>query len=212
MFRRVFRAIGALSSDPEREPKLRHQIDQVTSDAVELGILFRPTGTTSSTNVGMSVASEQKFVRRGVVSHNGHVYDLSCMSFPVARAACRYVLTNRILPLSLQINTGTSLIDFPDLIFITGSGLQHRLIQAANNDGSSCNSNKIIGIQQPRSMFMREYIQYVLLNDYDLVSVISNVTTPLSSTVTSMRGADSNAVTIKAEALKEWCTSISLRK
>lgn len=214
MYRLVFRAIGALSSDPEVEPKMRHQIDQIASDAVELGILFRQSGS--------SIVSERKAVRPGFVTNNNHVYDLSCLSFPVARAACRYVLMKRILPLwspqsennsdtrMTNVVASTNPFDIPNLIFITGSGLQHRLIPTVHKGvSSSRDSNNSIGIQQPRSMFMREYIQHILWNDFDLVSVISNRTLPASSTTTNTTGSGSNAVAVKDTVLMEWCISIS---
>lgn len=219
MYCHCFRAIGALSFDPEREPKLRHQIDQITSDAVELGILFRQSGSSIYSNA--SLTTERKTVRPGFVTNNDHVYDLSCLSFPVARAACRYVLMKRILPLwSTQSeknnDTGmtnvvarTNPFDIPNLIFITGSGLQHRLITAVHKGvSSSRDNNNSIGIQQPRSMFMREYVQHILWNDFDLVSEISNRTLPASSSTTSSTtGSGRNAVTVKDAVLKEWCTN-----
>jgi hypothetical protein len=217
-----FRAIGALSSDPERDPKLRYQIDQIASDAVELGVLFRHSGSSIYSNA--SLASERKTVRPGFVTNHDHVYDLSCLSFPVARAACRYVLMKRILPLwSPQAENNddngstyvasTNPFDIPNLIFITGSGLQHRLIPTVHKGvSSSRDSNNSIGIHPPRSMFMREYVQHILWNDFDLVSVISNRTLPASSTTTSTTGSGSNAITVKDTVLKEWCTSISSRR
>jgi hypothetical protein len=47
----------------------------------------------------------------------------------------------------------------------------------------------------------------MLLNDYNLVSVISNRTSPSLSIPTSTGSASNNAVTVKAAVLKEWCTN-----
>ena len=219
-----YRAIGALSSDIERESKLRHHIDQITSHAVELGILFRRPGTSSYNNNNNDADVSQPKIRRFGVDpnknngNNNNIYDLSCLSFPVARAACRYVLMKRILPLSSNNHNNNdknrTTIDIPDVMFITGSGLQHRLIGAANHGASirdSNNNNSIVGIQQqqqhqPRSssMFMREYVQYMLWNDFHLISVISNRTSLSTTTTTSITGG-SNAVTVKGAILKEWC-------
>ena len=200
------RAIGALSSDPDRELELRHKIDHIISDAAEFGILFRPTAATNL-----------KF---------DNVYDLSCLSFPVARAACRYVLMKRIMPqLQSHIENRNETTEhgttsacptmIPDLRFITGSGLQHRIIKNGSNNLNIRSSSDSIGIHQSRSMFLREYTQYILLNDFGLNSLITADRTfgPTATKSTVNLGnvgdASINAVTIKVEALWEWCTKIN---
>ena len=201
------RAIGALSSDPAGEPEMRSQIDQVTSDAVDLGILLRSTHSFQSADT----------VHRGASTDKDIVYDLSCMSFPVARAACRFILMKRILP-SLPLTSQSETYNdrsnerptirtvIPDLMFVTGSGLQHRLLTTiTENRVSSSNGTRT---QQPRSMFMREYVQYVLLNDFNLVSEIANRTLSPAATATSSsttRNAGCNIVAVKSETLMEWC-------
>lgn len=195
------RAIGALSSDPAREPEMRNQIDQVTSDAVDLGILLRPTPSYQSADT----------VHRAAWTDKDIVYDLSCMSFPVARAACRFILMKRILPslpmTSMDETNNDSSNErprirtvIPDLLFITGSGLQHRLLTTSReNRARSSNGTRT---QQPRSMFMREYVQYILLNDFDLVS---EVVTATATTSSSTGNAGRNIVAVKSETLMEWC-------
>jgi hypothetical protein len=221
----IYRAVGALSSDPKHEPELRHQIDHIIAGAVEFGIFFRSTGTT---NLGRETSPTKD---RNSIGRNNpdNVYDLSCLSFPVARATCRYVLMNQILPLHSQIesinateksNPTTSKTVIPNVMFITGSGLQHRLTRGNRSDhlNTSCNNNNnsvVIGIHPSRSMFMREYIQCILWNDFGLHSLVVDQT--VTSTANTMAinnisdnnygstgSAGSNVVTVKAEILKEW--------
>ena len=221
--RSVFRAIGALSSDPKREPELRPQIDQILSDAVEFGILLRPSSINPSNPEEVSSMNDPKMMRLGTLPSSTNVYDLSCLTFPVARAACRYVLMKRILPLQLQIEnnhdtrneTAIGPTTIPDVMFVTGSGLQHRLITTVHNGNISSSSSSsssssptpTIGIPQPRSMFMREYVQYILLNDFDVASFTTSHRLTLSSSTATHSGSTSNnnVVTVKAETLKEWC-------
>jgi hypothetical protein len=188
---------------------MRHQIDQIISDAVEFGILFRHSGTI----IEKSLMNNGRIIYPNSPSSSDNVYDLSCLSFPVARAACRYILMKRILPLQLQVENSNATTNvtttvpriIPDLVLITGSGLQHRLITAVNKDSNSnlsSSSSNSIGIHQPRSMFMREYIQYILLNDFGLVSCVTDRSFAGNGNTGS---AGSNFVTVKAEALKEWC-------
>ena len=212
-----FRAIGTLSSDPDREIEWRHQIDQIISGAIEFGILFRHAGVHPSNNEEKFQRNKHNSIRCSAMTNSDNVFDLSCLSFPVARAACRYVIMKQMLRWHSQMENngsvnknGPNTSPIPDVIFITGSGLQHRLITAVNRGSNSSNlgdNMNSVGVQQPRSMFMREYIQYILLNDFGLVSMITDRTFATGTSTTSIPGsAGGNAVTVKAKTLKEWFT------
>jgi hypothetical protein len=209
-----------LSSDPDQEINLRHQIDQIIVDAVEFGILFRPSGTNSSRKA--NTTQKMSHASSSASSSFDNVYDLSCLSFPVARATCRYILMKQILPLYSQMETNETSIRatttvIPDLMLITGSGLQHRLIRGSHNElnnnniSSSSSSDSGVEIHQSRSMFMREYVQYILLNDYGLNSFAADrsvaAVTPATSSGSNMGSTGGNVVIVKAETLKEWCLS-----
>lgn len=73
--------------------------------------------------------------------------DLSGMSLPVARAACRYILNNRLL------RTGEK---YEDLMLITGVGKHHQQHQVSVDDGS----------KQSRTA-LREYVRQILREDFD---------------------------------------------
>jgi hypothetical protein len=116
----------------------RLRIDQVFTEAVQYGVVFQNESPTRWT----------------------WQYDLTSMSFPVARAACRYILQQ--LPSQL-------LPDLQDLVLVTGSG----------GGGSSTHRWSSGGGTENRSMlFLREYVQGILENDFDpgLVSNIANST------------------------------------
>jgi hypothetical protein len=101
-------------------------------------------------------------VRRGIVLQQNldtsWEFDLSGMSFPVARAACRYIL-NRIFISSTKNN------DSRDLIFITGVGVEKaqrkHSSQTARLTGSvgSEDDNRTVSC-------LREYVQEILAGDF----------------------------------------------
>lgn len=93
---------------------VRDKVDKVFAQAFKLNILFRNTNSIESGEV-----------------------DLSGLSFPVARAACRYML-NRYLSQPSKFNQNT------ELFFITGIGASH-------DDGSSS---------------LRDFVQEILLTDF----------------------------------------------
>jgi hypothetical protein len=135
-------SIGAMSSGLDDKSN-RLRIDQVFAEAVQYGAVFQ--------NESQSRWTWQ--------------YDLTSMSFPVARAACRYILQqlpSRLLP------------DLQDLVLVTGSG--------GGGSSSSSTHRWASGggtTQHHRSMlFLREYVQEILENDFDpgLVSNIANST------------------------------------
>ena len=115
-------AIGALSSC-EDNAENRRRVDMVFGEAVRRGIVLSKDTLDSAWEI-----------------------DLSGLSFPVARAACRYILNG------IRKTTG----DVEDLSLITGVGSAH-LVQRR-------------GITLPgnnASFALREYMQEVLQTDFD---------------------------------------------
>lgn len=109
-------AIAAMSSGSD-DIESREKVDKVFAEAVRRNIVLRDISNLES---------------------NGEI-DLSGMSFPVARAACRYVL-GRLLSNSSKVGISSG----RDLIFITGAG-------AGRDKGTSS---------------LKEYMQEVLLTDF----------------------------------------------
>jgi hypothetical protein len=110
-----------MSSESDREVD-RLRVDDVFAEAVRLGVVLQEETVKSCWQ-----------------------FDLSGMSFPVARAACRYILN--------RIQTSTS--ESPkDLTFITGVGVQRQT-------GSGMST-------------LNEYVQEILLSDFSprLVSTV----------------------------------------
>jgi hypothetical protein len=106
-------AIGAIASSGNFD-----RVDQIFKEAVELGLILRRDGLDSLWE-----------------------FDLSGLSFPVARAACRFIV------FSLLQRTAKPDDDFEDLVFITGVGSRHKN-----------------GLANTTSL--REYIQEVLISDF----------------------------------------------
>lgn len=109
-------AIGAMASVDT--PSNRERIDLVFEEAVELGIVLRPDTLDSDYDV-----------------------DLSGMSLPVARAACRYILKH--------LASRADRDKIHDLTFVTGTGVGRR------NE----NDTKL-------STSLRDYVQNILLNEF----------------------------------------------
>jgi pentatricopeptide repeat protein len=123
-------AVAAMSSDDSTKGRAR--VDRVFAEAVMRGICLRKD----------TLDSQSEF-------------DLSGMAFPVARAACRYIV-NQVLA-SRDIDRG-----FTDLTFITGIGASRSHRQTPNgkvDDGTSAESN--------HTTSLREYVQEILSSDYD---------------------------------------------
>lgn len=129
----VLGAMSASSSDPRH----RERVDEVFADAVERGIVLK--------DKLLDVPSE---------------VDLSGLSLPVARAACCFVIHNRVLESSDKSEDDAISLD-DDLTFVTGMG-------ASRGHGHS-NDNK-----DERFTSLREFVQEVLVTDFDppLVSTI----------------------------------------
>ena len=127
-------AIGALSSsDDTREARLR--VDEVFAEAVKRGIVLRDD----------------------TLDHQWEI-DLTGMSFPVARAACRYLINTRV-----ALENSDSL---KDLALITGVGSgkgQRRL----SGTGFPRNGNGVTTDDDRQLTTLREYVQDIFLNDFD---------------------------------------------
>lgn len=114
-------AIGAMESEFDDESN-RLKIDKVFAEAVRLGIILREDTHLSCWE-----------------------FDLTSMSFPVARAACRFVV-NRIQRSTSVVPSG--------LTFIAGNGAQRQTISGFKS--------------------LRVHVQEILLNDFKpgLVSTV----------------------------------------
>lgn len=108
-------AIGAMSSVNDTKA-LRGEIDKVFAEAVHIGVILRDDTLDSDFE-----------------------YDLSGMSIPVAKAACRFIL-NRLL------QSGPESVS--DLVLITGVGSHH-----AKANGAAKTS-------------LRDYVQETLQTDF----------------------------------------------
>jgi pentatricopeptide repeat protein len=115
-------ALGAMSSGPDSAEK-RSKIDQVFAEAVKRGGVLKP-----------NMLDSPKWD-----------FDLSGMAFPVARAACRYLLH--------CIRDASKTQDLQTITFVTGRGLQ------ADADGSKS---------------LKKYVREVLMEDFQ-PSLASNV-------------------------------------
>jgi hypothetical protein len=110
----------------------RDRVDAVFSDAVRRSIVLR------------GVNNQLQVEQDSVTSQGNIEVDLSGMSFPVARAACRYVL-NRLVPTTLSSKRRRS----AHLSFITGVGAGH------SKGGESSASSSL-----------RDYVQEILISDF----------------------------------------------
>ena len=145
-------ALGAMSVCSE--PADLERVDRIFAQAVEMGIVL-PKNTLDS----------------------AHDFDLSGMSLPVARAACRYILNHLI---SEQGDDELS-----DLTFITGVG--------AAKEGARRNSADSSEDSSKRSLTsLREFVQEILSTDFD---------PPLQSTIPRLA---QGTVVVESHELKEW--------
>jgi len=129
------------------------KIDEVFADGVDRGIVFSK------------------------MLDSTYEVDLSGMSFPVARAACRYALRR-------MAQTVKNVEQIKDLRFITGVGV------ATNRKNSKGNSMHLSGKQNSmdfvadyssggkKTMSLRDYIQTILREDFDppIESVVPQLT------------------------------------
>jgi 6-pyruvoyl-tetrahydropterin synthase len=169
------RAIAVLSSINDNAT-IRYQIDQIITDSIDYGILLH----------------EEMSKQRPRVTFQ---YDVSGMTFPVARAICRYILLRLTLLLVAQQHTEQNKeCQEQDLKFITESIGQHR-----------SNSNHRIQEQQHSpTLYMSEYIQYILYNDFHLVSFITNTTSTSKRMNRNTYQYPRGYVTISANVLRKW--------
>jgi hypothetical protein len=90
--------------------------------------------------------------------------DLSGMSFPVARAACRYIIQQA------REVAETSKDDLRDVIMITGIGRAHQTLIQRKQIGSDASSEgeqiKETRPDAPRSTSLRDYVQEILREDF----------------------------------------------
>lgn len=112
-----YSAIGAVASNGSFD-----RVDKIFKEAVDLGLILR----------GDSLDSLWEF-------------DLSGLSFPVARAACRFVVTSLLKRIAKRVGDDDTVVE--DLVFITGVGARHKL-----------------GLANTTSL--RDYIQEILTNDF----------------------------------------------
>jgi len=119
-------AIAALSSDSDTKEG-REKIDRIFSEAVDYGIILSSDTLDSLWEV-----------------------DLSGMSLPVARAACRFILRR----VAASYNSGG---DVQDLIFITGVGKGH--FRQPSDEGIS---NTAIN----HTSSLREFVQGIVQTDF----------------------------------------------
>jgi hypothetical protein len=89
--------------------------------------------------------------------------DLSGMSFPVARAACRYIVRRAQERVVVE---GGGILEDITLVTGVGKAQQHRKPQEDDHDEDH---NKVISSSSPRSTStsLREYAQEVLQTDFD---------------------------------------------
>lgn len=100
-------------------------------------------------------------VQRGIVLRSGTLdtqaeVDLSGMPFPVARAACRYVVSKRLQ----AVDDGE---EIDDLTFITGVGASNRPFAGKPSKSSGM---EILG-ELRNYTSLRDYLQEVLRDDFD---------------------------------------------
>jgi hypothetical protein len=108
-------------------------------------------------------------VKRGIVLHGLDVQwetDFSGMSFPVARAACRYIIQQA------REVAETSKDDLRDVIMITGVGRAHQTLVQRKQIGSDASSSNGEPIKESkpdaptRSTSLRDYVQEILREDF----------------------------------------------
>jgi hypothetical protein len=117
----------------------------------------------------------EEAVNRGIVLRNNALdvqweVDLSGMPFPVARAACRYLLKN-------LMGKGNKPEEIQDMIFITGIGKAQQIRKealASNNYGPTGSTSGNVLEKKDPTTSLRDFIQAILATDFEpaLASVI----------------------------------------
>lgn len=128
-------------------------------------------------------------VRRGIVLRGMDTHwetDLTGMSFPVARAACRFMIRRA------KRTAETNLDGLETIIFITGVGAsqQRRQVSVSNRASSSqLQGNQKIDLN---SITLREYVQEVLNTDFD---------PPIESDIPELA---QGTVEVKKKSFRKW--------
>jgi hypothetical protein len=148
--------------------------DEVFQDAVERSILLSP----NTLNLGDEI-------------------DLSGMAFPVARAACRYVL-GKVRATALQGG------DIKDVSFITGVGTATRARDFVEENVRRAKAAREVGkdpsdptnrpLPMSQGTALREYVQQVLLEEFSVDSVVPK--------------AAQGTVVVPALAIRGWVAGI----
>ena len=135
------------------------RVDEIFANAVQRGIVFR----------GMDTKWES---------------DLSGMSFPVARAACRYIVQRARLVAEENWDS------LQDVVMITGVGVAQQRRHGPGNAEDRIHDD---GTQdRKRSSSLREYVQEVLRDDFD---------PPIESEVPRLA---QGTVEVRKESLRRW--------
>ena len=108
--------------------------------------------------------------------------------FPIARAACRYLLQT----ISDKYKSGTG-IAIEDMVFITGTGVAHQKKEEETPSVSapSASTNNVLD-KKDRTTSLRDFVQGILETDFD---------PPIESIVPSLA---QGTVVIEEKALKKW--------
>jgi hypothetical protein len=163
-------AIAAISYGSD-EKVACDRVDIVFNDAVQRNIILRGINN----QIQPAVETNNEFS-----TPNDIEIDLSGMSFPVARAACRYVLRRTaIASSSSSYNNNNKKGKIRNLNFVTGVGVSHS--RGGGTSGSTSNT-----------LSLREYVQEVLLSDF--VPSINSI----------VEDHEQSKVKIKAVTLRSW--------
>lgn len=114
--------------------------------------------------------------------------DLNGKPFPIARAACRYLLRT----ISDKYNSGTGIV-LEDMVFITGVGVAHQKKEdeTPSLSAPSASTNNVLD-KKDRTTSLRDFIQGILETDFD---------PPIESIVPSRA---QGTVVIEEKSLKQW--------
>jgi len=140
----VTEAIGAMSSSSSFSEANIQKIDQIFAEAVRRGILLQSTDSLKSAND----------------------FDLSGMTLPVARAACRYIVHRYV---TSHIET-----ELTDLTLITGIGIgkgakpmEDSTIATTTDESFLITLEDIRDDDASSRTSLREYVQEILSKDFD---------------------------------------------
>lgn len=137
-------------------------MDEVFHDAVKQGIVLRSNSLDAQWEV-----------------------DLSGMPFPVARAACRFLLGR-------LVSNDSSTNEVQDMAFITGIGKAQQIRKDGTLLGAGGNPTGSVLDRKDPTTSLREFVQGILATDFD---------PPLTSLIPERA---KGTVVIKKEVLSEW--------